>query len=231
MRGWGLFLLVVLQAQQASAGPWGRADEQVYARLAVSRVSLESLDAVRLDSYGEYGLDDDWTLTLKYERLQFDDFSEYDKDGWRITARRSFNLPKSLIASLEAGALKGEAIGGAAGCEALGAEVRAGLGQSAQIGKKQKWDLFWFAEGAVRAHEDGCVRHRLEAGYGQQLVGDLWTVSQIWLDEGSANARSRKYQFELLWKSGFADVSLGTTTEFGGAFEETAAFLALAKTF
>lgn len=231
MRGWGLILLAAAIVLPAAAGPWGRVESELYTRVAASRVLLESLDAVRLDSYAEYGFAPNWTATLKYERLQFDDIGAFDRDGWRATARRSFSLSPTMVASLEGGLLQGSAIGGASGCETLGSEARAGVGQSLQLGKTQQLDIFWFAEGAVRAHEDGCVRRRFEAGYGQNVFGDVWAISQAWIDDGTSNASSRKYQFELLWKADFAEVSAGTTTELGGQFEETAFFLAVARTF
>lgn len=231
MLRWGSVILVVLCAQPAAAGPWVRQDDGFYSRFAVSRASIEALDAYRMDAYAEYGLSDAWTATFKYERLQFDDFGEFDSDGWRITARRGFRLTDTIVASLESGVLEGEAIGGAAGCESFGAELRSGLGQSLQFGKKRKRNAFWFAEAAVRAHTDGCMRRRLELGYGQQAFRNVWAISQAWFDVGDENASSSKYQFEYMWRTRMADLSLGTVSELGGNFQETSVFFALARQF
>lgn len=231
MLRWGLIFFLAMQSLPASAGPWGRAEDQFYIRIAVSRLNVEGLNGYRSDAYSEYGLNGDWTLTLKYERLDFNRFNEFSSDGVRTTLRRSFSVMPGLVASLEGGVLQGAAIGGAAGCETLGAEVRAGLGQSLQLGKKTKRDIFWFAEGALRAHDDGCLRRRLELGYGQKLTRDIWIISQLWFDTGTVNATSSKYQLEYLWRAGRLDISAGTQLEFGGAFEENAYFIALARRF
>ena len=232
MLRWGSVLFAsACGLMPASASPWVRQESELYTRLAVSNHTVEGLDGVRYDSYAEYGLAGDWTVTLKYERLDFSRYSEYDRDGWRVTARRGYDLGNGLVAALEGGALSGDAIGGAAGCEALGAEARAAIGQSARIGGKAGLDVFWFAEAAVRQHEDGCTRQRLELGFGQQIQKDVWVVTQAWLDEGDRNAASRKVQLEYLWKGSQFDISAGTVVEFGGEFEESALFVSLAKTF
>lgn len=219
-------------ASPAIASPWSRGDSELYARLAISRHTVDGLDGIRWDSYSEYGLSDDWTVSLKYERLEFDRFGEFDRDGWRVTVRRGFTLPKGLVFALEGGALSGDAIGGAAGCETLGAEARVSIGQSTRVGGDTVGqDIFWFAEGAVRAHEDGCQRERAEIGLGQRLYKDVWLVSQAWFDSGDSNASSSKYQFEYLWKADGFDISAGTLIEFGGEFDESAVFFAVARTF
>ena len=231
LRWASISILAAGASASALASPWSRGDSELYARISVSRHTVDGLDGTRWDSYSEYGLTDNWTATLKYERLEFDRFGEYDRDGWRATARRGFRLPKGLVASIEGGALSGDAIGGAAGCEALGAEARASLGQSAVIGGTSGLDIFWFAEGAIRAHEDGCARQRLELGLGQNVYRDVWLVSQAWFDTGDHNASSSKYQLEYLWKGDGFDVSAGTLIEFGGEFEESAVFFAVARAF
>ena len=224
-------VLSVSAALPALASPWSRGDGELYTRLAASRHTVEGLDGTRWDSYSEYGVNQDWTVTLKYERLEFDRFGEFDRDGWRTTVRRGFKLPKGMVAALEGGALSGDAIGGAAGCDALGAEARASIGQSANIGPGKGTDIFWFAEGALRAHEDGCTRRRLEVGLGQNIYKNTWLITQAWYDAGDENASSQKYQAEYLWKAGRYDVSAGTLLEFGGEFTESAIFFAVARTF
>ncbi|MGB3626343.1 MAG: hypothetical protein WA989_10955 [Henriciella sp.] len=232
MRWVSIAAAVAAGVPYAHAGPWLRHAEETYSRLAVTRSQIESLDALRLDTYAEHGLNERWTLTLKYERLEFDDVSQFNEDGWRVTARRGAKLTDSAVGSLEFGVLQGAAIGGAAACEAFGAEARAGIGQSIKFEtKKRSIPAYWFAETAVRYHEDGCSRQRLEFGYGQQVLGDIWAISQVWLEDGSHNAASTKYQFEYLWKADRFDISVGTQTELGGQFEESAVFFAVSRVF
>ena len=231
MLRWAAIILLPAWALPALASPWARGDGELYSRVAISRHDVEGINGTRYGLYSEYGLSDEWTVTLKYERMNFDRFSEFSSDGWRASARRGYALGGGLVVSLEAGALRGEAIGGAAGCQSIGAEARAGIGQSTRIGGKWKADIFWFAEGALRAHDDGCNRQRLEIGYGQRAFQNVWLISQAWFDEGDRNASSSKYQAEYLWRTPAFDVSAGTMFEFGGEFEESAIFLAVARTF
>jgi hypothetical protein len=222
---------VLLAALPAHAGPWGRADGAIYGRVSVSRGEVEGLLSNRLDLYGEYGLGHDWTASLKYERVTFDDFSEFTAHGWRATARRTFELTEQVVWSIEGGVLQGEAIGGAAGCQSFGAETRAGLGRSFKMGDKKIRHGFMLAETAMRAHSDGCQRLRLELGYGREIAGNIWLISQAWFDHGSFNATSQKYQAEYLWRTGLGDFSVGTLTELGGEFEETSVFLAVSRRY
>ena len=232
MLRWVVFVAIASCGPAANAGPWVRSSDETYSRLSYSRATIESLDASRLDAYSEHGLTDDWTLTLKYERLQFDNYQEYNREGWRGTVRRGFHLPVGLVASLETGLMQGTATGGAAGCESFGAEARAGLGQSFNFpGRKQASPAFWFAEAAYRSHDDGCARQRLEFGYGQRVFGDVWAISQAWFEDGSHNSRSSKYQFEYLWKADVVELSLGAQSEFGGQFEDNSVFVAISKVF
>ncbi|GGB58585.1 MULTISPECIES: hypothetical protein [Henriciella] len=232
MLRWGCLVAIACWAPAANAGPWTRHDDEFYTRLAISRSSVQSLNAVRYDTYSEYGVTDQWTATFKYERLDFDRYPEFSSDGWRATARRGFRFSPSIVVSLEGGVLRGAAIGGAAACEALGAEARAGLGQSLTYKlKKKSVPAFWFAEAAYRIHEDGCNRKRFEVGYGQEVFSNVWAISQAWFDDGTHNAGSSKYQFEYLWKAETFELSIGSLTEFGGEFEESAVFLAISRIF
>lgn len=233
MLRWGIIVAAIAASvPDAHAGPWLRHADETYSRLAISRSQIESLDALRIDTYAEHGLSENWTLTLKYEQLQFDDHSDFDADGWRATVRRGTQLSGSMVGAVEFGVLQGAAIGGAAACEAFGSEARAGVGQSLNFKtRKRAIPAYWFAEAAVRYHEDGCARQRLEFGYGQAVFGDVWAISQVWLEDGSHNAASTKYQFEYLWKGDSLELSVGTQTELGGQFTESAVFVALSRAF
>ena len=226
-----ILLMAAVAALPCHAAPWGRHDGEFYSRVAVSRGEVEGLASARLDTYGEYGLSESLTATVKYEAVQFDNYPEFSADGWRATLRKTFRLTSRTAFSFEAGALQGEAIGGAAGCQSLGVEARSGLGRSFPVGKDAERSGFWFAEAALRAHDDGCLRRRIELGYGQEIYPSIWLVTQAWLDEGDENSSSRKYQAEYLWRTPVGDLSAGTLVELGGAFEETAIFVAMARRF
>ena len=206
------FFLAALSALPAHASPWGQGEGEIYARVAAFQGDVEGLSSSRLDLYAERGFGAGWTATAKYER-------------------GSYQLSEKLVASIEGGVLEGEAIGGAAGCQSIGVEARTGLGRSFQTGKKRPRNAFWFLEGAMRAHDDGCQRFRIEAGYGREMIKNGWAITQLWVDQGSENAASQKYQVEYLWRTPVGDLSAGSQIELGGAFEETSVFVALARRF
>lgn len=225
-------LAALVLVASAEAAPWGQPDKAAYTRAALNRTEVEGLQGWRTDLYAEYGLSDRWTVTAKYERVTFDDFSQFEAGGWRTTVRRSFALSDAWVASAEAGILEGEAIGGASGCQSTGGEARAGLAHSfsRKSEDRQRYG-FWFAEAAVRAHADGCQRYRLEAGYGREVARNIWLVNQLWLDQGSENARSLKHQFEYVLRRGAYDFSAGSLIELGGEFEEAGLFASVARRF
>lgn len=223
--------LAALMALPAHSSPWGQEEGDIYARVAAFRGEVEGLGSGRLDVYAERGFGSGWTGTAKYERVTFDGFDAFASSGWRLTARRSYRVNEQFVASLEGGLLEGEAIGGAAGCQSIGVEARTGLGRSYQTGRKTPRNAFWALEGAVRAHDDGCQRYRIEAVYGREVISAGWVITQVWLDQGSENAASQKYQVEYLWRTPAGDISAGSQLELGGAFQETSVFVALARRF
>lgn len=214
MKGALLLLFLMLSQLPAAAAPWIQEAEGIYTRIAYSREEVEGLQAHRGDLYGEYGLTPFWTLTGKLEGVAYDDAEDFNAQGWRATARRKVFSRGNFIGSIEFGALQGAAIGGANGCETLGAETRAGLAWS---GAWRKTDVFAFTEIAERVH-DGCQRHRFEFGYGQRATKNIWAVTQVWLERGTQNAASDKVQTELLWKADTFEISLGYRQENGRVF-------------
>jgi hypothetical protein len=42
----------------------------------------------RADLYGEYGINDRWTLTAKSEAVTYPDFTEFDREALRLSIRR-----------------------------------------------------------------------------------------------------------------------------------------------
>lgn len=228
MRGAILILSIVLPWPSALAAPWIQEEGGLYTRIALAAEEVEGLSAWRGDVYGEYGVSDKWTLTAKLEGVAFEDSaSDFNRQGWRATGRRQLFQYKGWLGSVEIGALQGEAIGGANGCETLGAEARAGVAWS---GAWQKTETFTFAEVAGRFH-DGCRRERFEYGLGQRLTRNVWSVSQVWIERGNRNARSDKLQTEFLWKAKSFEASIGYRQEMGGQFEEESIFVSFAKKY
>ena len=223
MWGRALVCLSVLPWPLASAAPWIQDEGRFYTRTSMARETVEGLQAWRRDVYGEYGLSDNWTLTGKWEAVTYDDASDFNAEGVRFTLRTNLYASNHLTISTEAGWLEGAAIGGRNGCESRGLEARAGAAWSGE-------GYFSFVELAQREHSN-CRRTRYEFGLGQALIGDIWTIGQVWIEDGGRNAKSTKMQSEILWQHDWAHFGLGYRLEMGDAFEEESIFLAVAKQF
>ena len=211
----------------AAAAPWVEDKGELYARVSLASEEVEGLQGLRADIYASYGLTDKWTLTLKNEAVAYEGAQDFNAQGWRATARRKLYQKGTFLISAEGGLLQGAAIGGRNGCETLGAEVRSG---AAWTGKWRKRESYLFGEVAARFH-NGCNRERYELGFGQQASKRIWNVTQVWIERGNENAKSDKVQTELIWRSDFADYSIGYRNENGGRFQEESIFIALAKRF
>lgn len=218
---------LLLPWPEALAAPWVQDEGGLYTRVALASEEVEGLQAQRQDVYAEFGLTADWTVSAKAESISYDGASDFNATGWRTTLRRKLFQARGFTASVEVGALEGAAIGGANGCETLGGEVRTGLAWSGALRER---DTYLFAELAGRFHE-GCQRERLEVGFGQNLRGQLWGMTQVWVEQGARNAQSSKLQSELIWRGDRLDLSFGYRQEYGGQFEEEGLFVSAARRF
>lgn len=212
----------------ASAGPWLLEPGEGYGRLAVAAEEVEGLSARRYDVYSEFGVTRSWTLTAKAEHVQFSDARDFDADGYRATLRRSLWSRDTLKLSAEVGAVYGAAIGGARGCDQLGAELRLTSGAS---GRWSGMHWYGFADLATRMHAEDCWRDRLEIGAGREIARNLYITNQLWLERGSANARSSKIETGLLYRMRRMDVSLAFREELSGRFDESGVVVSLARRF
>lgn len=220
-------MVFVLPTPFASAAPWLQDKQQFYTRIEMANEVVNGLRGTRTDLYLEYGAARDWTVSLKASNLSYDGAEDFNTNGWRATVRRRLFSTGPFVASAEAGLVQGAAIGGRSGCDPLGFEARGGLGWS---GTWKTRDIYAFGEVASRTY-DNCRRQRLALGLGQQTAKQVWSVTQVWLEQGDSIAHSYKLQSELLWRTKIADVSIGYREEFGGAFEEESVFIAIADHF
>lgn len=228
MRVWVLGIVTFGAGQAAEAGPWLRDPGDGYGRVSVARESVEGLDANRFDAYGEFGLTQRWTLTAKAEQVQFVDASDFNAEGYRVTARGSLWSRETVHVAVEVGAVYGAAIGGVRGCDTVGGEARLSGGASGQ------WygaDWYAFADVASRIHGEGCWRDRLEIGAGQEVFRNLFFTNQIWLERGSAEAESSKFETGLLYRMDALDFSIAYREEFSGRFDEDGIVVAISRRF
>lgn len=185
----------------AEAAPWVREDGGWYARALGAHDTLNGADGWRLDFYGEYGVTDKITVTVKNEAVTYPDFRAF------YGSTLSGSNGRSLVF-----------------CEGTGIEARIGGGWS---GHYRDRPLYAFVDAAHLAQDGGCNRNRIEAGYGQDLSRHIFIGQQIWFEEGEISGRSVKTETQLGVHFGPADVSLGYREEIGGAFNENAVLIAV----
>jgi hypothetical protein len=226
MRGPICISIGIACAGAAEAAPWTRDDGGYYARVALSAEEISGLNAVRLDLYGEYGLRDNLTLTVKSEAVNYVEASDFDSQSLRVTLRRELWAKKGWVAAIEGGPVYGTAVAGVFGCDTIGAEARLSGGIS---GKRGVRDFYAFSDLAVTAHADGCQRTRAEFGYGVEIVPDWWLSQQVWLEQGNQSATSHKFETSLARRFDAFDISLGYREEIGGRFEEKGLVIAVIR--
>lgn len=230
MRGFiTLFLAGASAAGMAEAAPWVRDEGGWYARALGAHDSLNGVDGWRLDLYGEYGVTEKITITLKNEAVAYPDASAFDRDFWRLTARRTLGSYKGWTAGAELGAFGGTTLNASSGaglffCDGTGFEGRLGGGWSGHV---QVRPLYVFADVAHLAQGDGCGRTRIELGYGQDLTRHIFLGQQLWFEEGDFSGRSVKTESQIGVHLGRVDVSIGYREEIGGTFNENAVLIAL----
>ena len=153
------FFGVALAPFTANAGPWAQPDGGWYGRGVLTLEDLDDETGYRADLYGEYGLTNRLTLTPKSEAVIYPDFTDLNRETWRVTLRRELFRRNGWSIGAEAGPVYGSAVTGVFGCEAWGGEARISGGLS---GVRAGRDFYVFSDFAYIAHEDGCQRQRAD---------------------------------------------------------------------
>ena len=230
---WGrLFIIGIVlfgMAGHAEAGPWTRDKGAGYWQAAVLGQRIDGTDAVRGELYGEYGVTNKWTITSQLEGVKFTQINGFDQFAYRFTARRQFWQRGRWLAAFEGGVVGGEAIGGTiGGCDTVGGEARVSIGGGGVTRRERTW--FAFLDGAVREHGN-CRRQRIETGYGQEIAKNWFTVNKLFLEVGTDNARSAKFETVISRRVNSYDFSAGIRQEFGGRFSETGFIVSVERRF
>ena len=132
-------------------------------------------------------------------------------------------------AALEGGVVGGEAIGGTiGGCDTVGGEARLSIGGGGRTKRQRDW--FTFFDVAIREHGN-CRRQRIEAGYGREVAKNWFTVNKVFLEVGTDDARSAKFETLVSRRVGRTDFSVGFRQEFGGRFQESGVLLSIQRRF
>ncbi len=230
LRGYGCFVVWVCAVMEvAEAGPWTRDKGGSYWQAAVLGQTIDGEPAVRGELYSEYGVTEDWTLNAQLEGVTFTEIDGFDQFAYRVTGRRQLWQRGIWRVGFEGGIVGGEAIGGTiGGCDTIGGEARLSFGGGGRSERGRDW--FTFIDGIVREHGN-CRRQRVEAGYGQEVFKNWFTVNKVFLEEGTGDARSAKLETVLSRRFGSTNISFGYRQEFGGRFEERGVLISIERRF
>jgi len=228
MRWVGQFLISSLVAPVAEAGPWGQEDGDVFARVAYSAEQIDGADAWRADAYGEYGLNENWTVIAKAESVQFPNAAEFNASEGRLIFQRQMLSNKYIVIAAGGGLVQGAAIGGVEGCDSLGGEVRASVGSSGAILNRD-----WYAsvDYSDRWHSDGCQRTKMDIVTGFESGKNTIISPQIYFERSNRGAESVAVQMEWIRQTPWFDLTLGYKYESGELFEQQATIIGLSRRF
>lgn len=228
----GRFLIISILcalADTAEAGPWTRDRGAGYWQAAVLGQSIDGEPAIRGELYGEYGVTQKWTVNAQLEGVRFTEIDGFDQFAYRLTGRRQLWQRGIWRIGFEGGLVGGEAIGGTlGGCDTIGGEARLSFGGGTISERNREW--FAFVDAIVREHGN-CRRQRVEAGYGQEIFKNWFSVNKVFLETGTDDARSAKLESVLSRRFGRTDFSIGYRQEFGGRFEERGLILSVERRF
>ncbi|MEO0883576.1 MAG: hypothetical protein AAFY34_12740 [Pseudomonadota bacterium] len=220
---------ICISAGAADAAPWTQEAGNWYVQAGLLGQTIDSEQAVRLETYAEYGLTSRWTVTGQVEGVTFPDLAGFNQYAYRLTGRRRFWQQGSLMLAVEGGLVGGEAIGGLfGGCETIGGEARLSFGGAGTRKNGRGW--FFFTDAAIREHGN-CRRQRLEAGYGAELAPNWFAVNKVFYDRGGGLAQSAKFESTLVRRFEATDLGFGVRQEFGGDFQEFGLLISLERRF
>lgn len=222
------FLLSGVSAPCAIAGPWGQQDGDVFARAAYSNEQIDGADAWRADIYGEYGVSENWTLIGKAEAVQFPGADDFNASEARLVAQRKLFKGQSFVIAAGGGAVYGAAIGGAIGCDTVGAEARTSIGSGGLVAGRG-----WYASVDLsgRWHSGGCHRRKLDLVTGIDVGKNTVFSPQIYVEQSNRGADSMAVQVEWIYKNPQFDLTLGYKYENGDLFDQQATIIAISKRF
>lgn len=209
------------------AAPWTQPAETLYMRSSVSWGSLNTDRLLRADLYLEYGLRERWTLTAKGETGYLPEYALSTGTALRATTRHTLVQSPQIRVSLEAGLVYREPEPFATWCEGLNYEVRGGGVWQARAAARS---VAIYAEAAIIA-QARCQSYKWELGLNYPIGSAFSLHTQFWSERGARLTPSDKIQSEIIWHSGANDISFAVRRERGGAFDEHAVLLALARRF
>ena len=225
-RGKWIVIGMVCLAPQAQAAPWSQSPGGWYTRALISNEQLGEAEGLRTDLYGEIGLPGRRTLTAKHEAVRYEGAAPaFDRESYRFTLRQEFmRTQNGWSMGGEVGAVHGNTVAGILECRGWGGEARMSLGKT---GKRQGRPFYLFSDLVHIQHEDGCLRQRVEMGYGADWGRNFFSIQQAWVEQGNRTADSVKLESRIGYRFPVADFSIGYREEIKGAFEESALLIAI----
>jgi hypothetical protein len=210
----------------AEAAPWPQRDDGFYTRILVAAESLNGVEGVRADAYGEWGLTTDWTLIAKAEGVRYDSADYLDGEHYRLSARRGIWSSKGWQIGAELGAVHYTAASGFAGCAGTGGEARMSGGITGVLNNQA---YYAFADLGIVALNSGCTRPRLEVGYGLDITPRTFIGQQVWIERGNQGDPSNKYETMIGVHFDRFDLALGYRDTFSTPYDEAAIVLTLVR--
>lgn len=207
------------------ASAWTLPKDTGYQSLNVGYERGDYGDNWRQDSYLEFGMTNDWTVTGKMETVwraeaNYNDRSSgqiglkreiWQKDAWHVTGQSTVYVGEKL---------DDEACGG------LGAEVGVAAGYSKMWGDTS---LYGFVETATGARQ-GCEHVTVDAVIGYQ-PDRKWDVQVKAFSEQYPGREFSKLEAGISRKFGDSYIGVGARQEMSGAFEENSVFMSIWRQF
>ena len=230
---WGVFLClrvlglaIMLGVEQiAYAGAWVQEKKAGYQSLNVSYEDGDFGRGWRQDSYLEYGLKEDWTVTGKWETVWRQHMGYNDRSSGKVGIRRQFWRRDNWSIVGHSAFFFGEQLDDQS-CGGFGGEVGAAIGYSGEFGGKQ---AYAFTKSAIGARQ-GCEHATTDLIVGIQPA-ELWDVQIKTFAEKFPGREFLKMEVGVSRQIKESYVGVGVRKEISGAFEENSAFISIWKKF
>ncbi|MFC7290023.1 hypothetical protein [Hirschia litorea] len=179
----------------------------------------------RQDSYLEFGMTDDWTVTGKMETVWRAEANYNDRSSGQIGAKREIWSKDAWHMTAQSTVYVGEKLDDQS-CGGFGGEFGVAAGYS-QGWKNSK--LYGFAEIATGARQ-GCEHVTVDAVVGYQ-PDEKWDVQVKAFSEQYPGREFAKLEVGVSRRFGKSYMGVGMRQEMSGAFEENSVFMSIWKQF
>lgn len=215
----------VFFAQEAMASAWTLDKDAGYQSMNVSYEQGDFGKNWRQDSYLEFGMSKDWTVTGKMETVWREEANYNDRSSGELGLKREIWQHGNWHLSGQTSLFVGEKLDDLA-CGGLGAEAGVAIGYSGEFSGKP---LYAFAETAAGARQ-GCEHVTVDAVIGMQPQ-PKWDVQFKAFSEQYPGREFLKMEVGVSRQVGENFLGVGIRKEVSGAFDEESAFMSIWRKF